>query len=545
MREPIKPLKMTLPSSILSEEERELPLVIGVMADFVGSHESTDRLSDREFIDIDKENFDCILSMLSPRLCFEVENTLSGDGPLPVDICFQSIADFSPDAVVQKVAPLHTYLKHRGDSHSAATLDRHLSIQLNKILHHEAFLKLEATWRGLQFLTSQVEAADHIKIRILQCTKRELAISFRKFEGHRWDRNPLFRNIYDREFGACGGEPYACIIGDYSFDHSAKDMTTLRGMAKIAGSAHAPFITSPAPSLFDMDDWTELTGQSHLARIFQGPEYATWRSFRASEESKYIGMAMPRFLGRSPYSSATNATQAFDYEEALEGLDHSAYCWINSAYAVGANMVRSFKKFGSYTYIQGLETGGSIEGLPAHSFPSASGTIPSKRSTEVSIEGRREMELSKLGMLPLATWLPTHQPVFFASQSLYEPTPGEDDMDSVSEQASAQLAHLFLISRFTHYIKVIVQDHRGFVQNKEQIEELLAQWIARYVRTNPDPNAQDRIDQPLSSASVKIEANEDHPSLNTAKVSLETVNDSLVTRLSLVTQLPSILGTSE
>ncbi|MCS7009426.1 MAG: type VI secretion system contractile sheath large subunit, partial [Chthoniobacterales bacterium] len=241
-----------------------------------------------------------------------------------------------------------------------AELDRKLSEQINLIIHHEDFRKLEGTWRGLHHLVSNTETDEMLKIRVLNISKNEIGKILKKYKGVSWDQSPLFKKIYEEEFGSPGGSPYGCLIGDYYFDHSPPDVSILAGIAQIASAAHCPFISGASPSLMNMESWTELGNPRDLAKIFQTPEYASWRSLRESEDSQYIGLCMPRFLARLPYGQKTSPLEEFDFEEDTAGGAENCYCWANSAYAMGANITRSFKLYGWCARIRGVESGGMV-----------------------------------------------------------------------------------------------------------------------------------------------------------------------------------------
>ena len=243
-------------------------------------------------------------------------------------------------------------------------LDRKLAEQVNMIIHHEEFRKLEGTWRGLYHLVSNTETDEMLKIRVMNVSKQELGKTLKKYKGVAWDQSPIFKRVYEDEYGSPGGQPYGCLIGDYYFDHSAPDVELLAGMAQIASAAHAPFISGAAPTVMNMDTWRELSDPRDLTKIFQTPEYAPWRSLRDSEDSRYIGLAMPRFLSRIPYGAKTSPVEDFAFEEDVEGADHNKYVWSNSAYAMGTNITRAFKLYGWCAQIRGTESGGMLEGLP-------------------------------------------------------------------------------------------------------------------------------------------------------------------------------------
>ena len=276
-----------------------------------------------------------------------------------------------------------------------AELDRKLSEQINLIMHHEDFKQLEGTWRGLHFLVNNTETDEKLKIRILNISKKETGRILESFAGTAWDQSPLFKKIYDAEYSTPGGEPYGCLIGDYYFDNSPGDVKMLGNMAQIAASAHAPFLAGVAPSVLGMDSWQELSNPRDLTKRFQTPDYAAWRSLRDSDDSRYLGLAMPRFLSRLPYGAKTVPLDDFAFEEDTEGADHSKYVWSNSAFAMAVNITRSFKLYGWCARIRGTESGGIVEGLPVHTFPTDDGGVDMKCPTEIAITMRREAELAK------------------------------------------------------------------------------------------------------------------------------------------------------
>lgn len=270
-----------------------------------------------------------------------------------------------------------------------AEIDRKISEQLNLILHAPQFQALEGAWRGLHYLVSNTESDTQLKIRVLNVSKRELAKNLKRFKGTAWDQSPVFKKIYEAEYGQLGGEPYGCLIGDYHFDHSPQDVDTLRGISQIAAASHAPFIAAAGPGLMGMESWSELSNPRDLAKIFSTPDYAAWRSLRQSEDAKYLALAMPRTLARLPYGVKTDPVEAFDFEEDTQGADSSCYTWQNAAYAMAVNINRSFKQYGWCTRIRGVESGGAVEGLPTHTFPADDGGVDMKCPTEVAITDRR------------------------------------------------------------------------------------------------------------------------------------------------------------
>jgi type VI secretion system protein ImpC len=280
-------------------------------------------------------------------------------------------------------------------------IDRKLSEQINLILHHEDFQKLEGAWRGLHYLVNNTETDEMLKIRVMNISKADLHKTLRKFKGTAWDQSPVFKKIYEEEYGTFGGAPYGVLVGDYYFDQTAPDVELLGELARVGAAAHTPFIGGASPTVMQMSSWQELANPRDLTKIFQTPEYAAWRSLRESEDARYVGLAMPRFLARMPYGAKTNPVDDFDFEEDTGAADHSRYAWANSAYAMAANITRSFKVYGWCSRIRGIESGGAVEGLPVHTFPTDDGGVDMKCPTEIAISDRREAELAKNGFMPL------------------------------------------------------------------------------------------------------------------------------------------------
>lgn len=266
-----------------------------------------------------------------------------------------------------------------------AEIDRKLSEQINQILHHNEFQTLEGAWRGLHYLVTHTETDELLKIKALPASRNEVARMLKRYKGVAWDQSPLFRKIYEEEYGQFGGEPFGCLVGDFHFNHSPPDVEMLGELSKIAAAAHAPFIAGASPELMQMDSWQELSNPRDLTKIFQNTEYAAWRSLRQSEDSRYVGLAMPRFLARLPYGARTNPVDEFDFEEDTDAANHDRYTWANSAYAMAANINRSFKQFGWCSSIRGVESGGAVEGLPSHTFPTDDGGVDQKCPTEIAI----------------------------------------------------------------------------------------------------------------------------------------------------------------
>lgn len=426
-----------------------------------------------------------------------------------------------------------------------AEIDKKLTEQINLIIHHEEFQKLEGAWRGLHYLVSNTETDEMLKIRVMNISKKELGKTLKKYKGTAWDQSPIFKKMYEEEYGQFGGEPYGCIIGDYHFDHSPQDVEMLGSMAKISAAAHAPFITGAAPGLMQMDTWQELTNPRDITKIFTTPEYAGWRSLRESEDSRYIGLAMPKFLSRLPYGAKTDPVEEFDFEENTDGADSSSYTWSNSAYAMAVNINRSFKEFGWCSRIRGIESGGAVEGLPAHTFPTDDGGLDMKCPTEVAISDRREAELAKNGFMPLIHRKNSDIAAFIGAQSMHTPAEYDDPDATANARLAARLPYLFATCRFAHYLKCIVRDKVGSFKEREDMQRWLQKWIMQYVDGDPQNSSEStKAKKPLAAAEVVVEELEGSPGYYAARFYLRPHYqlEGLTVSLRLVSKLPSVKG---
>jgi type VI secretion system protein ImpC len=423
-----------------------------------------------------------------------------------------------------------------------AEIDRKLTEQVNLILHHPDFQQLEGAWRGLSYLVNNTETDEMLKIRVLNISKKELGKTLRKFKGTAWDQSPIFKKMYEEEYGQFGGEPYGCLVGDYYFDQSPPDVELLNGIAQVSAAAHCPFIAAAAPSLMQMESWQELSNPRDLAKIFSTPEYAAWKSLRDSDDSRYIGLAMPRFLARLPYGAKTDPVEGFDFEEITEGGDHGKYCWANSAYAMAVNINRSFKLYGWCSRIRGIESGGAVEGLPAHTFPTDDGGVDMKCPTEIAISDRREAELAKVGLMPLIHKKNTDFAAFIGAQSLQKPAEYEDPDATANANLSARLPYLFATCRFAHYLKCIVRDKVGSFKERTDMQRWLQQWIMQYVDGDPANSSEDtKARKPLAAAEVVVDEVEGNPGYYSSKFYLRPHYqlEGLTVSLRLVSKLPS------
>ena len=423
-----------------------------------------------------------------------------------------------------------------------AAIDVKLTQQINKVLHHPEFQKLESAWRGLHYMVNNTETDEHLKIRVFDISKRELAKALKRFKGAAWDQSPLFKKIYEEEYGQFGGEPFGALIGDYYFDQSPPDVELLGEMAKIAAAAHAPFLSGASSNLMQMESWQELANPRDLTKIFLTPEYAAWRSLRESDDSKYIGLCMPRFLARMPYGAKTSPVEEFDFEEDTAGADHSKYAWANAAYAMATNINRSYKLYGWGSRIRGIESGGAVENLPLHTFPSDDGGVDQKCPTEIAISDRREAELSKAGLLSLIHRKNSDFAAFIGAQSLNKPAEYDDPDATANANLAARLPYLFACNRFAHYLKCIVRDKIGSFKSREDMERWLNKWIMNYVDGDPANSSEiTKAEKPLAAAEIVVEDVEGNPGYYSSKFFLRPHYqlEGLTVSLRLVSRLPS------
>lgn len=423
-----------------------------------------------------------------------------------------------------------------------AEIDKKLTSQVNAILHHEEFTKLEGAWRGLHHLVNNTETDESLKIRVFNVTKQELGKNLKKFKGVAWDQSPIFKKIYGAEYDVLGGEPYGCLVGDYHFDHSAPDVDMLSSMAQVAAAAHAPFITGASPTVAQFDTWDELSNPRDLTKVFSTPEYAAWNALRDSEDSRYLGLAMPRFLGRMPYGATTNPVEGFDFEEETDSGNSNNYVWANAAYAMAVNINRSFKEYGWCSRIRGVESGGTVENLPVHTFPSADGGVDMKCPTEVSIGDRREAELAKNGFMPLLHRKNTNTATFIGAQSLQRPAEYDDPDATANANLAARMPYLFATCRFAHYLKCMVRDKVGSFKERGDMESYLQDWITQYVDGDPENSGErTKAEKPLAAAEVVVQEVEGNPGFYSSQFFLRPHYqlEGLSVSLRLVSKLPS------
>ena len=421
-------------------------------------------------------------------------------------------------------------------------IDKKLSDQVNQIIHNEQFQNVESAWRGLHYLVNNTETDEQLKIRVLNISKKDLGKTLKKFKGTAWDQSPIFKKMYEEEYGQFGGEPYGCLVGDYHFDHSPPDVGLLAEMAKVCAASHAPFITGLAPTTMQMETWQELSNPRDLTKIFQTPEYAAWQSLRQSDDARYLGLAMPRFLSRLPYGAATDPVEEFAFEEETGDATHNRYSWANAAYAMATNINRSFKLYGWCSRIRGIESGGAVEGLPTHTFPTDDGGVAMKCPTEIAISDRREAELAANGFMPLVHKKNTDFAAFIGAQSLHMPAEYDDPDATANANLGARLPYLFSTCRFAHYLKCIVRDKVGSFKEQSDMATWLNNWIGQYVLQNPATASEaEKARQPLAGAEVTVEEIPGNPGYYSSKFFLRPHYqlEGLTVSLRLVSKLPS------
>ena len=459
--------------------------------------------------------------------------------------------DLVKNLVEQALAGTVTFDKNltRTFDRAIAAIDRKLSEQLNSIMHDPKFLALEGSWRGLNYLVMNSETGTSLKIRVINLPKRELSRDLQR--AVEFDQSQLFKKIYENEFGTPGGEPYGALIGDYEWTQHPDDIETLRLVSNVAAAAFAPFISAAGAGMFGFDNWPELAKPRDLAKIFETQEYTKWRSFRDSEDARFVNLVMPRTLARLPYGAATKAIDEFGYEEApydeagaAKSMEHNEYCWMNAAYAMGTRLTDAFAQYGFCTAIRGAEGGGKVENLPTHVFTSDDGDMDAKCPTELAITDRREFELSTLGFLPLCHYKNTDYSVFFGAQSTQKPKKYDRPEATANAAISARLPYIMASSRFAHFLKVMARDKIGSFMEAGDVERWLNRWISNYVNGNENAGKEMKARYPLREAKVEVREIPGKPGSYNAVAYLRPwlQMEELTTSLRMVARIPAQTG---
>jgi type VI secretion system protein ImpC len=397
----------------------------------------------------------------------------------------------------------------------------------------------EASWRGLNYLVQQSETGEMMKIRVMNVAKKDLLKDMER--ASEFDQSTLFKKIYEEEFGMFGGASYGALIGDYEFGNTPQDLTLLEKVSEVAAAAHAPFISAAAPSLFNWDSFTELGGPRDLSKIFQSVEYVKWKSFRDSEDSRYVALALPHILMRLPYGKETVPVESFDFEEEVDGTDHGKYLWGNAAYAVGSRLTDAFSKYRWCAAIRGVEGGGLVEGLPVHTFKTDEGDVALKCPTEIAITDRREKEFADLVFVPLVHCKNTDYAAFFSTQTVNKAKTYSSDAANANAKLSSQLQYIMAISRFAHYLKTMMRDKVGAFMTRREAEDFLNRWIAKFVLLDENAGQEMKAQYPLSEARVEVTEIPGKPGVYRAVAFLKPHYqlDELTVSLRLVANLPA------
>jgi type VI secretion system protein ImpC len=419
-----------------------------------------------------------------------------------------------------------------------AEIDALISEQLNEVMHHADFQKLESSWRGLKYLTAESETGTQLKIKVLNASKKDLVKDFKA--SPEFDQSALFKKIYEEEYGTFGGAPYAALVGDYEFGRHPEDFFLLEELSHVAASSHAPIITSAGSNLFGLESFTDIGKPRDLAKIFDTVEYAKWKSFRESEDSRYVGMVLPHVLGRLPYGRDTVPVEDFDFEENVDGSNHSKYLWTNAAYAYAARLTSAFAEYGWLAAIRGVEGGGLVEGLPAHTFKTDDGEVALKCPTEVAITDRTEKLLSDLGFISLVHCKNTDYAAFFSGQSSQKAKSYNTDSANANARLSTQLPYIFSVSRIAHYMKSIMRDKIGSFASRQNVQDFLNTWLAQYVLLDDSASQEAKAKYPLREARVDVVEVPGKPGVYRAAAFLRPhfQLDELTISLRLVAELP-------
>lgn len=560
-------------------ESRELPYVLGVLADLSGA--STVKrvpLKDRKFVEVAGDTYDDIMASIAPRVVTRVKDVIrGGNALLNIDLTFTSIDDFEPKSLIAKVPALKSLMDSRTKlndllskldgnedlnkaldtvldkkdkkvdagklvkdgkmareesqtpyakelvqefldqldkadtvssdaialvSQRISALDTLISAQLDEILHNDDFQRQEASWRGLFFLVTNVDESARIQIRLLNVTKDELRYDLEK--AVEFDQSQMFKKIYEAEYGTFGGAPFSCLMGDFAFGRSQADLALLVKIAQVAAAAHAPFISGANPNLFDLDSFTSLGIPRDLSLIFENTELGKWQSFRESEDSRYVALTLPHILMRAPYGEDSNPAEGVKYEESVDGVDNSLFCWGNASWAMVQRVMNSALLYGWPAAIRGVEGGGLVEDLPYYTFKTTDGDVALKCPTEVAISDRREKELSDLGFLPLCHCKNRDYAAFFGTQTAQKPKHYNLAEANANAALSARLSYILAASRFAHYIKAIMRDKVGSFMSRGDVERYLNKWISQYVLLSDYADQASKAKFPLREAHVAV-----------------------------------------
>ena len=535
-------------------ERRELPFELLILADLSGQAESFQPLRDRKLVDIDLDCFDDVLSKYAPHLAFEVPNKLGGDEPtLAINLRFGRLDDFAPGRVANQIEPLKNALNERSDllsriieadDRETASIqnridlfDALLSDQINEIMHSPPFQRLEATWRGLHFLVTHTETGSALRLKVLDASKRDLSRDFQRSAD--FAHTALFKHVYEEEYGTFGGNAIGVMIGDYEVGREPLDIELIDQLSHIAAAAHAPLIAGAGPSLFSVDNFADLGSARDVSNVFDTIEYARWRSFRESEDARYIGLVLPHILLRRPYGGAS-PIEEFNFQECTER--HYEWLWGNASYALGVCITNAFAKFGWCAAIKGVEGGGLVEGLPTGTFVTEYGDAATKCPVEIALSDRREVELAHLGLIPLLHLKGTDYAAFFSMQTCQKTLSYENAAANANARLSTQLQYVLTLSRFAHYFKCMVRDRLGSFMSRADCENWLNAWLANYVTREDGLSIADKARYPLREGRVDVTEVPGKPGVYRAVAFLRPhfQLDELSVSMRVVVELPAV-----
>lgn len=464
---------------------------------------------------------------------------------------FQNTENLSESSLDERIAAaVNVFLKMVQDSSQKierldknlldfhiSRIDQKISEQLDEILHNETFQEIESAWRGLKFLVDRTDFRRNVKIEILNVSKDELLRDFE--DSPEITQSGLYKHTYIDEYDTPGGEPIGALVSNYTFGRSAQDIALLRNISKVSAAAHMPFIGAVGSEFFGKESMEEVANIQDIGNYFDRAEYIKWKSFRESDDSRYIGLALPRFLARLPYGSDTVPVRSFNYEEQVKGTDHNRYLWANASFAFAANMVRSFVENGWCVQIRGPQAGGLVEDLPIHLYDLGTGSQV-KIPTEVLIPETREFEFANLGFIPLSFYKNRDYACFFSANSAQKPALYETKEATANSRINARLPYVFLLSRLAHYLKLIQRENIGKTKDRKALENELQAWIKNLVTEMTDPSDELQASHPLRQAQVVVEDIEDNPGF--FKVKMFVVPhfqvEGMNVNLSLVSQMP-------
>ncbi len=420
-----------------------------------------------------------------------------------------------------------------------AQIDHLISLQLNEVLHNAQFQKLESTWRGLKYLLEQSETGTQLKIRILNASKKDLLRDLQR--APEFDQSAMFKKVYEEEYGIFGGEPFGALVGDYEFSKHPEDLELLEKVSQVAAASHAPFLSAASSELLNMESFTNLDQPRDIGKIFDSTEYAKWKGFRESEDSKYVALTCPRILMRLPYGKETAPVEGFNFEEGVDGTDHSKYLWGNAAFALASKMTQAFATYGWCVAIRGVEGGGLVDGLPSHTFRTDEGDVALKCPTEIAITDRREKELADQGLVSLVHCKGTDKAAFFSIQSCNKPKLYDSDAANANARLSAQLPYMMATCRFAHYLKAMMRDKIGGFMSREDAWRFLNRWISKYVTQDDKASPTQKAKFPLREANVEVEEVKGKPGVYRAIAYLRPhfQLDEINVSLRLVAELPT------